>query len=139
MDSVNLRVFSALIYFWNNLRQRKLPFWFITLFLNTLHVFWSMVRCAVGVIEEFKVEMGVHQGSTSSPFLFAVVMDRLSVEVRQGCLHGPWHLQMIFCSALTKQKYISQYIRQQYIDNIFHKWKQWFFNLIKYCNYLLFI
>ncbi|MCJ8730181.1 hypothetical protein PDJAM_G00181210 [Pangasius djambal] len=40
-------------------------------------------RCAVGQTEEFKVEVGLHQGSALSPFLFAMVMDQLSEEDRQ--------------------------------------------------------
>ncbi|MCJ8736404.1 hypothetical protein PDJAM_G00257550 [Pangasius djambal] len=43
----------------------------------------TVVRCAVGQTEEFKVEVGLHQGSALSPFLFAMVMDQLSEEVRQ--------------------------------------------------------
>lgn len=31
----------------------------------------------------FKVEVGLHQGSALSPFLFAMVMDRMTDEVRQ--------------------------------------------------------
>ncbi|MCJ8736618.1 hypothetical protein PDJAM_G00014560 [Pangasius djambal] len=42
----------------------------------------TVVRCAVGQTE-FKVEVGLHQGSALSPFLFAMVMDQLSEEVRQ--------------------------------------------------------
>ena len=34
----------------------------------------------------FKVEVGLHQGSALSPFLFAVVMDRVTNEVRQESL-----------------------------------------------------
>ncbi|KAK3527809.1 hypothetical protein QTP86_006875 [Hemibagrus guttatus] len=34
----------------------------------------TVVRCAVGQREEFKVEVGLHQGSALSPFLFAIVM-----------------------------------------------------------------
>ncbi|KAK3513292.1 hypothetical protein QTP70_009791 [Hemibagrus guttatus] len=35
--------------------------------------------------EEFKVEVGLHQGLALSPFLFAMVMDQLLEEVRQEC------------------------------------------------------
>ena len=40
--------------------------------------FKTMGRFAVGLTEEFKVEVGLHQGSTLSPFLLAMVMDRLT-------------------------------------------------------------
>ena len=43
-----------------------------------------MLRRAVGVIDGIKVEVGLHQGSTLSPFLFVIVMDRLTDEVRQA-------------------------------------------------------
>ena len=46
-----------------------------------------MVRCAVGTTESFKVKVGLHQGSALSPFLFAVIMDRLTDEVRR---EPPW-------------------------------------------------
>ena len=45
------------------------------------------MRCAVDMTEEFKVGAGLHQGSALSPFLFAMVMDRLTDEVRQ---ESPW-------------------------------------------------
>ena len=43
----------------------------------------TVVRCAVGTTESFKVKVGLHQGSAFSPFLFAVIMDRLTDEVRR--------------------------------------------------------
>ena len=43
----------------------------------------TVVRCAAGTTESFKVKVGLHQGSALSPFLFAVIMDRLMDEVRR--------------------------------------------------------
>ena len=42
-----------------------------------------MVRCAEGTAESFKVKFGLHERSVFSPFLFAVVMDRLTDKVRR--------------------------------------------------------
>ena len=42
-----------------------------------------VVRCVVGTTESFKVKVGLYQGSALSPFLFAVIMDRLMDEVRR--------------------------------------------------------
>ena len=47
----------------------------------------TVVRCAVETTESFKVKVGLHQGSALSPFLFAVIMDRLTDEVRR---EPPW-------------------------------------------------
>ncbi|KAK3567038.1 hypothetical protein QTP86_008967 [Hemibagrus guttatus] len=64
----------------------------------------TMVRCAVGQTEEFKVEVGLHQGSALSPFLFAMVMDQLSEEVRQ---ESPWTMMfaddIVICSESREQ------------------------------------
>ena len=43
----------------------------------------TVVRCAVETTESFKVKVGLHQGSALSTFLFAVIMDRLTDEVRR--------------------------------------------------------
>ncbi|KAK3515626.1 hypothetical protein QTP70_024868, partial [Hemibagrus guttatus] len=64
----------------------------------------TVVRCAVGQTEEFKVEVGLHQGSALSPFLFAIVMDQLSEEVRQ---ESPWTMMfaddIVICSESRDQ------------------------------------
>ena len=41
----------------------------------------SGARCSIGTTESIKVKVGLHQGL--SPFLFAVIMDRLTDEVRR--------------------------------------------------------
>ncbi|KAK3556116.1 hypothetical protein QTP70_005604 [Hemibagrus guttatus] len=64
----------------------------------------TVVRCSVGQTEEFKVEVGLHQGSALSPFLFAIVMDQLSEEVRQ---ESPWTMMfaddIVICSESREQ------------------------------------
>ena len=48
----------------------------------------TVMRCATTeTTESFKVKVGLHQGSVLSPFLFAVIMDRLTDEVRK---EPPW-------------------------------------------------
>ncbi|KAK3546874.1 hypothetical protein QTP86_003804 [Hemibagrus guttatus] len=64
----------------------------------------TVVRCAVGHTEEFKVEVGLHQGSALSPFLFVMVMDQLLEEVRQ---ESPWTMMfaddIVICSESREQ------------------------------------
>ncbi|KAK3545101.1 hypothetical protein QTP70_000575 [Hemibagrus guttatus] len=64
----------------------------------------TVVRCAVGQTEEFNVEVGLHQGLALSPFLFAIVMDQLSEEVRQ---ESPWTMMLaddsVICSESREQ------------------------------------
>ena len=47
----------------------------------------TVVRCAVGTTESFKVKVGLHQGLALSPFLFVGIIDRLTDEVRR---EPPW-------------------------------------------------
>ncbi|KAK3524879.1 hypothetical protein QTP86_011079 [Hemibagrus guttatus] len=65
---------------------------------------WYCMRCAIGQTEEFKVEVGLHQGSALSPFLFAMVMDQMSEEVRQ---ESPWTMMfaddIVICSESREQ------------------------------------
>ena len=44
----------------------------------------SRVRVGEGYSEEFKVKVGVHQGSVLSPLLFNIVLEALSPEFRSG-------------------------------------------------------
>ena len=41
------------------------------------------MRSATELTEELKVKVGLHQGSALSPFLFAIIMDMLTKDVRK--------------------------------------------------------
>ncbi|KAK3523752.1 hypothetical protein QTP70_009235 [Hemibagrus guttatus] len=73
----------------------------------------TVVRCAVGQTEEFNVEVGLHQGSALSPFLFAMVMDQLSEEVRQES-----HWTMMFADDIV----ICSESREQVEENL-ERWR----------------
>ena len=49
----------------------------------------TTVRSAAGLTEEFKVGVGLHQRSVLSSFLFAIVMDKLTEDIRKN---APWHM-----------------------------------------------
>ena len=59
----------------------------------------TAVRCAVGVTEGFEVKVGLHQGSALSPCLFAMVMGRMTDEIRE---EAPWTMMfandIVICS-----------------------------------------
>ena len=58
-----------------------------------------MVKCAAGTCEPFAVEVGLHQGSALSPFLFAIIMDALTDNIRT---EAPWQMMfaddVVFCA-----------------------------------------
>ena len=64
----------------------------------------TVVRCAVGTTESFKIKVGLHQRSALSPFLFAVIMDRLMDEVRR---EPPWTMlfadDIVICEEIREE------------------------------------
>lgn len=47
----------------------------------------TVLRCVIGVTDEFQVSTRLHQKLSPSPFFFAMVMDRLTDVGRQ---ESPW-------------------------------------------------
>ena len=74
----------------------------------------TAVRCSVGLSESFRVKVGLHQGSALSPFLFAMVMDRLTDEIRE---ESPWTMMfaddIVICSE-TRQEVETKLERWSY-------------------------
>ena len=67
----------------------------------------TVLRCAARTTESFKVKIGLHQGSALSPFLFAVIMDRLTDEVREP----PW--MMLFADDIVICKETKEEVEQR--------------------------
>ena len=44
----------------------------------------TIVECSAGDSDPIPVAVGLHQGSALSPFLFAIVMDTISIRAREG-------------------------------------------------------
>ena len=68
----------------------------------------TVVRCAAGTTESFKVKVGLHQGLALSPFLFAVIMDRIKNEVRRDL---PW--TMLFAADIVICKEIREEVERR--------------------------
>nr|XP_061804482.1 sperm-tail PG-rich repeat-containing protein 2-like [Nerophis lumbriciformis] len=80
----------------------------------------TMMRCAVCVTDEFKVKVGLHQGSALSPFLFAMVMDRMTEKVRE---ESPWTMMFADDTVICRES------REQ----VEEKLEVWRFALEKRC------
>ena len=74
---------------WRALRIRRVPEHLISLIKDMYDDCSTVVRCEAGESEPFGARVGVHQGSTLSPFLFVLLMDVLTEEV---ALEIPWSI-----------------------------------------------
>ncbi len=68
-----------------------MPEKYIRLVKDLYHQCETVVRCAAGTSDPFAVEVGLHQRSAFSPFLFAIMIDSLTENIRK---ETPW--QMMF-------------------------------------------
>ena len=62
----------------------------------------TTVRNAAGLTEEFKVGVGLYQGLTLSPFLFAIIIDRLTEYIRKN---APWDMLFADDIVLSRQNH----------------------------------
>ena len=62
----------------------------------------TTMRTAAGLTEEFKVSTELHQGSALSPFLFTIIMNKLTEEIRKD---APWFMQFADDIVLSRQNH----------------------------------
>ncbi|XP_071726741.1 secreted RxLR effector protein 78-like [Rutidosis leptorrhynchoides] len=71
---------------WKTLIGRSIPSRYISVIRDMYEGEKSCVRTPVGNAKVFPIEVGLHQGSALSPFLFALILDELSRGI-QECIH----------------------------------------------------
>ena len=62
----------------------------------------TIVKSAAGLTKKFKVGVGLHQGSALRPFLFAIIIDRLTEDIRKD---GPWNMLFADDIVLSRQNH----------------------------------
>ena len=62
----------------------------------------TTVRSAAGLTKEFQVGVGLHQSSAISPFLFAIIIDRLTEDIRKD---APWDMLFADDIVLCRKNY----------------------------------
>ena len=68
---------------WNCLRLKKVDEKYIRLVQDMYEGSKTRVSCAAGDTEDFRVTVGLHQGSTLSPFLFTVIIDCITADIQR--------------------------------------------------------
>ena len=89
---------------WYCMRRSKMAEKYVRLVQDMYEGSETVVRCAEETTQSFKVKVGLHQGSALSPFLFAVIMDRLTDELRR---EQPWSVlfadDIVICKETRKE------------------------------------
>ena len=94
------------------MRDKGLPEKYIRLTKDMYHQCETVVRCAAGTSEPYAVEVGLHQGSAFSPFLFAIMMDSLTENIRK---EAAWQMMfeddVVLCA---REKYVLELELEQW-------------------------
>ena len=85
------------------LRLAETPGFYIRIIKDMYDGATTTVISAAGLIEEFKVGVILHQGSALSPFLCAIIMDKLMEGIRKD---KPWDMLLAHDIVLSRQNHM---------------------------------
>ena len=74
---------------WRCMRKQNIPEGYVTLVQDMYEGATTRLKSKRGISEQFEVWIGLHQGSALSPFLFIMLVDTISQDVRTEL---PWEL-----------------------------------------------
>jgi hypothetical protein len=72
---------------WWDLQKYKVSSKYITIFKDMHDNVMKSIRISDGDTNDFSINIGLHQGSALSPYLFALVMDEVTRDIKCGI---PW-------------------------------------------------
>jgi len=72
---------------WQTLIEKEVPIKYIDIIKNMYDGIAANVRTYGGIISDFSITIGLHQGSALSPFLFAIAVDELTRTIQDEI---PW-------------------------------------------------
>ena len=68
---------------WWTLKKKAVPLKYVSIIRDVYEGVVINIRTCGGLTDEFPNTIGVHQGSTLSPFLFAIVMDEITKSIHE--------------------------------------------------------
>ena len=81
------------------MRKKGLSEVIVCAVMSLYHSTKTKVRVGSKLSEEFVVQVGVHQGSVLSPLLFAIAVDVISENAREGLMNEILHADdFVLCS-----------------------------------------
>jgi hypothetical protein len=85
---------------WWTLQKHKVSSKYVTLIKDMYDNVVTSVRTSDSDTNDFPINIGLHQGSALSPYLFALVMDEVTRDIQYGI---PWCMLFIYDVVLVDE------------------------------------